>query len=55
MMMPLCCVCKRRIARWHNARVDDVPAVEGFWADFCLPCRIWARINLRWYLNGYTW
>jgi len=52
-MLPVCRVCGRRIARWHNARLLDAAPVEGFWADFCLRCRIVARLRSRWFLNGW--
>lgn len=52
-MSNACRICQRYIRRWHNARFHDAPAVEGFWAEFCLPCRIRCRLNAYWYLLGY--
>ena len=54
--MPNCCrICEHRIPRWHVNRFNDAPPVEGFWAGFCLICRIQCRNGLRFYLRGYTW
>jgi hypothetical protein len=54
-MLNHCRVCQSHIPQWHNVRSLDAPPVAERWSKFCLPCRIRARINARWYLSGYTW